>query len=514
MVKNPLLLTFDCGTQSIRALLFDTKGKLVAKSKMSFEPYFSIKPGYAEQHPTFYYEKLCRASRALKEANEDIWDQIIGVTVTTMRNTCVSLDEEGNVVRPSILWLDQREADIASYPLLSTLGFGIVGMYEAVREQSRMTKSNWIQIHEPGNWEKTKHYILLSGYMTYRLTNNIVDSVASQIGHLPFDYKKKDWMPESHIKYCIFNVPREKLSPLKEVGEVLGHISRKASEETGLKEGLPLIATGSDKGCETLGTGCIAEDTASLSFGTTSTMQMTLSKYTEPQRFLPAYPAVLPGCYNPEVEIFRGYWMVSWFKKEFAAKELELATNLDKTPEEILNELLLGVPAGCHGLVLQPYWGPGLKNPKAKGAVIGFSDVHTRAHLYRAIIEGINYGLRDGLETVQKRVGNRVKQLTVSGGGSQSDMICQITADMFNLPVLRTQTYETSGLGSSIAGFVGLGVFKDYKEAIEEMVHYTSVFQPQKDCTETYEHLYQNVYKKIYKKLKPLYKAMRRYEIK
>ena len=235
-----------------------------------------------------------------------------------------------------------------------------------------------------------------------------------------------------------------------------------------------MIAAGSDKGCETLGVGCRDLSCASMSFGTTATVQITSQRYLEPLQFMPAYPASIPGYYNPEIEIFRGYWMISWFKKEFGVREMIEAEARRVSPETVLDEKLADVPPGSQGLVLQPFWSPGLKMPEAKGAVIGFGDVHTRVHIYRAIIEGINYALIEGLENIEKKSKVKVKRIAVSGGGSQSNAICQITADMFNRTVVRGQTYETSGLGAAINGFVGLKVFSSYEEAINNMVHYTS----------------------------------------
>ena len=159
--------------------------------------------------------------------------------------------------------------------------------------------------------------------------------------------------------------------------------------------------------------------------------------------------------------------------------------------------------------MLKPYWAPGIKSPEAKGMVLGFNDVHTRIHIYRAIIEGINYGLRDGLTNVEKRIGTKVKRLTVSGGGAISDIICQITANMVGLPVRRVQTYETSGLGSSLVGFLGLNEFESYEEAIESMIHHDIEFTPEPETFRIYDDLFQKVYRKIYHRLKPLYREIR-----
>ena len=147
--------------------------------------------------------------------------------------------------------------------------------------------------------------------------------------------------------------------------------------------------------------------------------------------------------------------------------------------------------------------------PEAKGSLIGFGDVHTRAHIYRAIIEGINYALLDGMERIEKKSKVKVERVMVSGGGSQSDAICQITADMFNKTVMRGQTYESSGLGAAINGFVGLKVFDSYEEAVKNMVHYTSIFKPDEKNTEIYDKLYRKVYTKIYRKLEGLYKEIK-----
>ncbi len=509
-MTDPLILTIDCGTQSIRAFLFDKKGAFRAKEKIKFKPYFSENPGWAEQQPDFYWQTICKLCQVVKQKNELEWEKIIGVTLTTIRDTCVNVDKNGNVLRPSILWLDQRMARCEQpLPFIDDIIFKTVGMREAVENARKKTKSNWIKENEPEIWRNTYKYLLLSGFFTYKLTGKMVDSIASQIGHIPFDYKNRKWYSKSHYKWAVFSIEQEKLPELIEPGEILGSITKEASELTGIKAGLALISTGSDKGCETLGSGCLDIESGSISFGTTATIQTTSTKYFEPLQFLPAYPAVVPGRYNPELEIFRGYWMLSWFKKEFSTKEMMDAAKLNISPEKLLNKRLNDIPPGSQGLILQPYWGPGLKNPEAKGSIIGFGDVHNRIHIYRAIIEGINYALLDGLECIEKKSAKKIRKLVVSGGGAQSDSICQITADMFNRPVYKGQTHESSGLGSSIVGFVGTGVYKSFEEAIKAMVHYNKSFEPDKKNAEIYSNLYQRVYKKIYPKLKSLYQEIK-----
>ena len=162
---------------------------------------------------------------------------------------------------------------------------------------------------------------------------------------------------------------------------------------------------------------------------------------------IPPYPAAIPGAYSLEIQVMRGFWMVEWFKREFGDREVARAADQGVEPEVLFDELVRAVPPGSMGLTLQPYWSPGVRipGPEAKGAIIGWGDVHTRAHLYRAILEGLAYALRDGAERTERRAKVKITELRVSGGGSQSLAAVQLTADIFGLPTGRPHTYETSG---------------------------------------------------------------------
>jgi sugar (pentulose or hexulose) kinase len=499
------VLTIDCGTQSIRAMLFDEKGVLIGKAKEVFEPYFSVQEGFAEQEPSLYWERLCAATQSLKKDYPDVWETISAVSVTSMRDVGICLDKDKKPLRPCILWMDRRKAKCEyKLPLKSRLIFKISGMDDVIRKNQIECKSNWIRENEPEIWDKTDKYVQLSTYITYLLCGRLMDSVASTIGHIPFNYKAKKWMGPNHFQMPVLQLDQSKLYELVDPGTEFGKITAEAAAATGIREGLPLIAAGSDKGCETLGTGSIAPNTASLSFGTTATIQITTEKYVEPITFLPAYPAVYPNRYNPEIMVVRGYWMLTWFLKEF----------LNKSPSEgyerVLDKQLKTVPPCCEGLFAQPYWGACLRYPESKGALIGFCESHTMLHVYRALIEGIGFALYDGMLSLQKKSGTKVTKLAVSGGGARSDEVCQMTADMFGLPVVRVQTYETSGLGAAICAFAGLGVYRDFDEAMRNMVHVTDEFRPNPEVHAIYKSFYNNVYRKSYKRLQPIFFDIRR----
>jgi sugar (pentulose or hexulose) kinase len=376
----------------------------------------------------------------------------------------------------------------------------------------REAEANWIMTHQPEIWKKTHKFLLLSGFLTHRLTGKFIDSVGCQVGYLPFDYKRQDWARASDWKWQGIPVKPEMLPELSPPGALLGHVTSQAARMTGIPEGLPVIAAAADKACEVIGAGTLEPSTGCISYGTTATINVTHPKYLEPIRLIPAYPSAVPGRYCLEVQIFRGYWMVSWFRSEFGREEAEKAKNLGVDAEALFDRLIEDTQPGGMGLILQPYWSPGIiqPGPEAKGAVIGFGDIHTRAHLYRAILEGLAYALREGSERIQKRTRTPIRALRVSGGGSQSRQAMQVTADIFNIPASRPHLYETSGLGAAITAAAGLGLMPDFAAAVRAMTRTGDVFEPDPRSHKLYDALYQRVYKRLYSRVKPLYREIRR----
>lgn len=513
-MKEPLILTIDFGTQSVRAGLFNKKGETIALEKVKYNPaYFSNKPGWVEQDPEYYFESLCKATNKLVKENKDKIDDVLGITMDFFRDSVVCVDKNGKPLRPAILWLDERRAKGKEpLPLSARAIFKLVGMGPTIDLNRKRSMSVWLKENEPEIWEKTDKFMMISTYINYKLLGEFVDSPCCQAGHLPIDFKKGEFYKNApkHLKGQIFGVNNDKLCKLVPTGTVMGHISKEAAKATGLPEGMTMFAGGSDKSAETLGLGVVDDRTAAISYGTACTVEVPRIKYSDAEPFLPAYPGIVAGTYDLDVQVYRGYWMLNWFAKEFG-NGMTVEKMLDeKGLLEKLNVEMEKIQPGSEGLVLQPYWGPGLRRPLAKGAVVGFSDRHTKIHMYRAIIEGIAYCLREGLELFeQKRLHHKVDKIRISGGGSQCDAICQITADIFNKPVSKIQTYECSSLGAAMAGFIAAGEFKNKEEAAKAMVHQSIEFKPNPKNVEKYDYLYKKVYVKMYPNLKDLYKNVK-----
>lgn len=507
------LLAIDHGTQSARALLFDPKGNLLAKSRIVINPYYSTAPGLAEQDPEVFWKAICDACQGLWTQGVDK-TSIAAVSLTTQRSTMINLDKDGKPLRPAIQWLDQRRTK-GLKPLsgLWGLAFKLAGASQTVAYLQAEAEANWIRENQPEVWEHTYKFLFLSGYLTFRLTGRLADSVGCQVGYIPFDYKKQDWEASWGWKWQAVPVEKSMLPELVPVASKIGEITPEAARGTGLPVGLPLIAAAADKATEVLGAGCLEPNIACLSYGTTATINTTHKKYIEVIPLIPPYPAAVPGQYSFEIQIYRGYWMVTWFKQEFGLREQGLAKEKGLEPEAYFDELVHSVPPGSDGLVLQPYWSPGLvfPGPEARGAIIGFSDVTTRAHLYRAILEGLAYALREGAERTAKRSGIPITELRVAGGGSQSEAAMQLTADVFGLPTSRPHVYDASGLGAAMDAAVGAGIHPDFPAAIRQMTHIRDTFEPNAAVHEQYDDLYYGVYKKMYQRLQPLYQLMQKY---
>lgn len=507
-----LLLALDVGTQSTRAIVFDAEGRIIGRRQVPVEPYVAAQPGWAEQDPAVYWQ-------ALTEACQGLWTQGIdpaaigAAALTTQRATMICCDADGRPLRPAMVWLDQRRA--RRPPPLGPgweLLLRLAGARSLLAHFQAEAEANWLAEAEPDIWARSERFVFLSGWLTQRLTGEFVDSAGGQVGYVPFDYRRQQWAHRFDPKWRALAVRPGQLPRLVAVGEPLGGLTHAAATALGLRPGLPLIASAADKACEVLGSGAVDARTAQLSFGTTATINTTQRRYVEVERLLPPYPAALPGAYNTEIQIYRGFWMVSWFKREFAQRESLLAAERGVAAETLFDALLDSVPPGAMGLTLQPYWSPGVRHPgpEAKGAIIGFGDVHTRAHLYRAIIEGLCYGLRAGREQIERRLGHRLDRLIVAGGGAQSDAAMQIVADVFDLPAERPETTETSALGAAMNAAVGIGLHRDYDAAVAAMARSGRTFEPRTAAVATYDALYREVYQPLYPRLRPLYRAIRR----
>ena len=505
--QPPLILAIDFGTQSVRALVYTQSGECRAKHHLSIDQYQHPEPGWTEHGVEGFWTLLTGSCQGLWAQGVDPSD-IAAVVVTTQRATVINLDEMGRPLRPAIIWTDQRRTPPRGrLPWLWRVLFSLLRIRPTVENLEAEAEANWLERNQPALLAQTAHFLLLSGYLNYRLTGEFKDSAGSQVGYVPFDFKKQDWCADSDWKWHSMAIKRYMLPALVAVGEPLGTVTPAAAEQTGLPLGLPVIAGAADKACEVLGVGALEAGVASVSCGTTATINTTRSQYVEVVPFMPAYPAALPEHFNTEIQVFRGFWMVSWFLEQFGEAERRQALERGVPPETLLDELLTQTEPGAGGLVLQPFWNPvlGETGPEGRGSIIGFKDFHTRAHVYRALIEGLAFALRSGKERIERRTKTPITCIRLSGGGAQSDQVAQILADVLNLPVERFDDCEASGRGAAMVGAAAMNWYPSITAAGQAMLGETLRITPDPQAAAHYEALFEGQYRPLYGKLKSLF---------
>jgi len=506
-------VVIDGGTQNIKAFIFDEKGNEVYGAGVPVNPYSSPQPNFAEQDAETYLRIAQEVTKSVVEKSGVPKDQLIALAITSHRSTIVPVDKDGRPVRPAITWLDERKTEglrLPGSPLLK-VAFRVSGMSTKLKEYQRRSKFNWLKKYEPESYNRTHVFLTISSYIFHSLSNEFKDCSSMIVGLFPVDLKGLQWHPWK-VVYEVFGVERDKLPPLVSPTEIAGRVSEDGARRFGVPQGLPIIIGAGDKQSELLGAGVVGPNIAEISYGTAAVIEMFSSKYvTDPKMDFFTWGSAIPKHWALEGFIGRGYWMVSWFRREFAkhveeeAKRLGISPETLKSPEELLDMEMAKIPAGSMGLILQPYWHPLENDPLSKGAIIGFSGEHTRAHVYRAIIEGIAYELRRLGEIIQKRSGSKVKELRVGGGGSKSDEVMQITADVFNLPTCRMHTGNLAALGAAMDAAVAQNIYSSFAEAAANMVRVKKTFIPRHENVVIYDKLFNGVYKKLYPALTPLH---------
>ena len=306
-------MTIDCGTQSIRAMIFDNSGNMVQKSKISVTEFISEKKGWMEIDPELLWGKICTCIKHLKNEG-NLLEKIEAVTITCQRDSVVLVDEQNKPLTNIFLWLDERKTDKpAKISASAKMALRMAGFYENGVDFNRECKAHWIMKNQPDIWEKTHKYLLLSAYLNYKLSGNILDSKASTVGHIPFDYKNGEWAGKRDIKRQIFQIEDQYLYELVEPCSVIGEVSEDVSKSTMIPKGTPVVASGSDKCCEAIGAGCVHKTMGNISLGSQSAIQTYSDEYLELVKLYPSFPSLKKRAFNPEITLYSGFWVFIWF---------------------------------------------------------------------------------------------------------------------------------------------------------------------------------------------------------
>lgn len=461
-MKQKYIVGIDVGSQSAKILIYDLDGNIAAKGKQKLAPMHLEEPGIVEHPDDDLWDSLCKASQMALKDFKGTPDQIIGIGIGGIRCCRVLLKQDLTLSQPVISWMDARTAVL----------------YEHTNPETAYVTS-------------------ATGYLSSRLTGECKDCAGNFFGQWPIDMETWDWSKDEEV-IRQYQIPRKMLFEAVLPGEILGHITRAASVRTGLPEGLPVVSTSNDKPAEGLGCGLADDNTAVISLGTYITLMIQGEKLPENPQALWAILSSVPGRYIYEsYGIRRGMWTVSWFRDLFGEELVQKAAALGKTPEELLNEKAEQVPAGCDGLMTILDWLANSWEPHKRGIMIGFGAHMNEAFMYRSILEGIAYTMKNNCDAMCAELGKSLNEIIISGGGSNSDLFMQIFADIFNLPAKRNVINESASLGAAINTAVALGEYESYEEAVAKMVKIQDTFYPRQENVVLYQKLNERAYKKI-----------------
>lgn len=472
------LLGIDVGTTGSKALLVDADGAVRA-STMAEYPMFTPQPLWAEQNPTDWWNATVTSIRRVLDEGGVQPDQVAGVGLTGQMHGLVLLDASGEVLRPCIMWNDQRTAaqcaaitqKVGAENVLRLTGNPVLPGFTA-------PKIAWVREYEPDVYAQTAKVLLPKDYVRYRLTGGFYGEVSDASGTSLFDVGQRQWSEEM---LEALEIPRQWLPEVTESPVASARVSARAAEETGLLEGTPVVGGGGDQAAQAVGTGIVAEGIVSATLGTSGVVFAASDAYrVEPEGRLHAFCHAVPGMWHLMGVMLSAAGSFRWYRDTLGDVERAQARESGSDPYDLLTEAAAKVPPGCEGLLFLPYLTgerTPYPDPNARGVFFGLTLRHGKAHLTRAVLEGVTYGLLDSLE-LMRDLGLSIEQVRASGGGARSPLWRQILADVFGTEIVTVNVTEGAAYGAALLAGVGAGVYDSVAKACSATVQVTGRAEP------------------------------------
>lgn len=477
--------------------MIDEAGDVVASASTPYE-FSTPRPLWSEQDPQLWWNGATNSIRqALEEANargEDV--QAVGLT--GQMHGLVLLDEAGEVLRPAILWNDQRTAvecdeireRVGRERLIAITGNDALTGFTA-------PKIMWVKNNEPEIFERARHILLPKDYVRYRLTGEYASDRAGGSGTLLFDLKARTWSQE--VAEAL-DIDTEWLPQTFEGPAVTGTISSEAAEAAGLAEGTPVVGGGGDQAAQAVGVGAVAPGIVALTLGTSGVVfAATEEPIVEPEGRLHAFCHAVPGKWHLMGVMLSAAGSLRWYRDALAPD----------VPFEALVAEAESAPPGSEGLLFLPYLTgerTPYPDPLARGAFVGLTVRHTRAHMTRAVLEGVAFGLRDSFALMTETGLAPVEQVRISGGGARSALWRQILADVLQTELVTVNTTEGAAYGAGLLAAVGAGQFGNVEAAVDAAIEVTGRTTPQHEPG-AYDGAYK-IYSELYGALKEQFGAL------
>ncbi|MBC8079540.1 MAG: xylulokinase [Gorillibacterium sp.] len=493
-------LGIDLGTSAVKCILVDREGQVKAGHSVEY-PLLQPHPGWAEQNPEDWWHGTGACIKALLDKSGVTADKIEGVGLSGQMHGSVFLDQDLKVIRPALLWCDQRTAEQCEW-IENRVGKERLGDLTGNSALTGFTapKIIWLRQHEPEAYARIAHIMLPKDYVRLMLTGEFGMDVADASGTLLLDVAARSWSSEVLDK---LSIQPEWLPPLFESNDVVGQVLQTAVALTGLAAGTPVVAGGGDQACGAVGVGVVKPGIASVALGTSGVVFVHDDAYQEdPERRLHSFCHGVPGKWHRMGVMLAAGGSFQWWKNHFAFEELQQAALEGKDVYQYLTALAEQAPIGSEGLLFAPYLtGERVPypDPKARGAFVGLNLRHTKAHLTRAVMEGITFGLRDSLE-LMKESSVEVSELRVNGGGARSPFWRQMIADIFGYPVVTVNSTDGPAYGAAVMAASGV-LKRDITSLCEEWIKVVDRTEPIEANQQAYQNYYE-VYRTLYPTLK------------
>jgi xylulokinase len=497
-MSKACFLGIDTSTTASKALVMDERGEVIAVAS-SPHTMQTPRPLWSEQEPGAWWKAVSTSVRsALEKAGID-GSGVKAIGLTGQMHGLVLLDEAGNVLRPAILWNDQRTQEQCDEI------HQVIGKERFIRVTGNVAltgftapKILWVKEHEQEVFARAKHVLLPKDYIRYRLTGDYAMDKADGAGTVLFDLKSRDWSDEV---LTALGIPRAWMPRTYEGPEFTGNVTEEAASVTGLKARTPVVAGGGDQAAQAVGLGAVEPGIVGLTVGTSGVVFATTSSaLIEPEGRLHAFCHAVPGMWHFMGVMLSAAGSLQWYRDTLAP---------DLSFDELLEEAE-GVPAGSDGLQFLPYLSGERTphaDPLARGAFIGLTRRHGRAHMTRAVLEGVSFGLKDCFTLIQEAGLGAFKQVRASGGGVKSALWRQILASVLGTELVTVNTTEGAAYGAALLAGVGAGAWKDVVSACNAAVRIAGNTQPQPSQARAYEEAYAT-YQGLYPALKASFKRM------
>jgi xylulokinase len=495
------LIGIDVGTSGTKVLLVDGEGNIVARAVEEY-PLHTPKPNWAEQDPADWWRATVKAIRRVIADAKVNAAEIKGLGLSGQMHGSVFLDAANQVVRPALLWCDQRTAEQCRW-ITERVGEKVViaETLNPVLTGFTAPKIAWLQQVEPENWKKTRRILLPKDYIRFLLTGAFATEVSDASGMSLLNVPKRQW---SAPMLAGLDLTEDMLAKVYESWEPSAHISPEAAAQTGLKAGTPVVGGGGDQAAGAVGNGIVEPGVISVTTGTSGVIFAYMDEpVCDPQLRTHTFCHAVPGKWHVMGVMLSAGGSLRWYRDAFCAEEKALAAQRGIDPYEIITEEAAKAPVGAEGLLFLPYLTgerTPYPDPHARGAFVGLHLRHGKSHLARAVMEGVSFGLRDSLELLRALKLN-ITQVRASGGGARSPLWRQMQADVFGCELVTINVDEGPAFGVALLAGVGAGLYPSVQEACKTAIRVVSSTQPNPANAKTYEQLY-GIYRSLYPALK------------